>query len=84
MNCQEIFEALSDYIDEELAERKCREIERHLKTCHNCRVVVDTLRQTIALYHAIPSQRLPDEVRLRLHKIIKLNDHPNHSESDRE
>ncbi len=72
MNCQEIFENLSDYLDEDLAQIKCRELELHLKTCKNCRVVVDTLRQTIELYHSIPSQKIPDDVRLRLHRIINL------------
>ena len=72
LDCQEILEALSDYIDEDLAKIKCRELERHLETCHNCRVVVDTLRHTIALYHSIPGQRVPEDVRLRLHKVIKL------------
>ncbi len=72
MDCQEIFEALSEYIDQELAQAKCRELERHLTTCHNCRVVIDTMRRTVALYHSIPCERLPDEARLRLHKVIKL------------
>lgn len=72
MNCQEIFENLSDYLDEDLAQIKCRELELHLGTCRNCRVVVDTLRQTIELYHSIPSQKMPDDVRLRLHRIINL------------
>ncbi len=72
MDCQEIFEELSDYIDENLARQKCRELERHLETCHNCRVVVDTLRRTVALYHSMPDEEVPEDVRLRLHKIIRL------------
>lgn len=72
MDCQEIFEALSDYIDENMAQKKCRELERHLQTCQNCRVVVDTLRRTVALYHSMPDEEVPDDVRLRLHRIIRL------------
>jgi predicted anti-sigma-YlaC factor YlaD len=72
MKCEEIFEALSEYIDEEIAAQKCSEIEAHLEHCYNCRVVVDTLKKTVALYHAVPEENLPDEIRLRLHKIIRL------------
>ena len=74
MDCQEIFETLSDYIDESMAQKKCRELERHLETCHNCRVVVDTMRRTVALYHSLPDEEMPEDVRLRLHKIIHLGD----------
>ncbi len=72
MKCEEIFEALSEYIDEEITIQKCREIEAHLEHCSNCRIVVDTLKKTVALYHAIPAENVPDEVRLRLHKVIRL------------
>lgn len=72
MDCQEIFESLSEYLDEELAAKKCREIERHLVDCCNCQVVVDTLRKTVALYHAIPSHTMPESARLSLHRVISL------------
>ncbi|MHB1390724.1 MAG: anti-sigma factor family protein [Thermoleophilia bacterium] len=72
MDCQEIFEGLSDYVDDELAEETCREINRHLKDCYNCRVVVNTLKRTISLYHTFPKQEMPDDVRDRLHATIRL------------
>jgi anti-sigma factor RsiW len=70
MDCKEIFESLSEYIDEELAVKTCEEIEVHLADCENCRVVVNTLRRTVTLYHAIPTETIPGDVRLRLHKKI--------------
>lgn len=72
MNCREIFEGLSEYIDQEMAEKTCREIEEHLKGCENCRVVVNTLRRTVTLYHTMEPESLPGDARLRLHKIIQL------------
>jgi anti-sigma factor RsiW len=68
----EIFESLSEYVDEELAAKTCKEIEVHLADCENCRVVVNTLRRTVTLYHSIPEQTIPGDVRLRLHKKIML------------
>lgn len=74
MDCQEIFDSLSEYIDEELALKTCREIETHLADCENCRVVVNTLRRTVTLYHSIPAESVPGDVRLRLHKMIRMEE----------
>ncbi|MHB8159909.1 MAG: anti-sigma factor family protein [Thermoleophilia bacterium] len=74
MDCREILEGLSEYIDEELADKTCREIESHLKHCYNCRVVVNTLRRTVTLYHEAPQPELPGDVRVRLHKVIRLGE----------
>lgn len=72
MDCKEIFENLSEYIDEELKDAACKEIETHLSDCDNCRVVVNTLRRTVTLYHEIPVETMPGDVRLRLHKRIRM------------
>ncbi len=72
MDCHEIFEALSDFIDQELSDKACGEIERHLAGCSNCRIVVNTLRKTVTLYHSLPRQEMPGEVRIRLHRVIEI------------
>lgn len=72
MDCHDLFEGLSDYIDDEMAEEACREIRQHLETCQNCRVVINTLKKTVSLYNAIPPEALPGDVRLRLHKTILM------------
>lgn len=72
MDCREIFEGLSEYIDDEMAEKTCKEIERHLEGCENCRVVVNTLRRTVTLYHSIEPESIPGDVSLRLHATIRL------------
>lgn len=71
-NCQHLLAQLSDYIDGEAAADICAEIEQHLLECDNCRVVVDTLRQTIDLYHTLPQPALPEDVRRRLYKSLDL------------
>ena len=50
--CQELLGQVSDYVDGELEDALCAEIEAHLADCPDCRVMVDTLRRTISLYHA--------------------------------
>ncbi|MEZ0396102.1 MAG: zf-HC2 domain-containing protein [Anaerolineales bacterium] len=73
--CRELLGFLSDYVDGTLGEQLCQEIERHMRECQNCRVVVDTLRKTISLYHetAGPAD-LPNGVRQRLYRTLNLDE----------
>jgi predicted anti-sigma-YlaC factor YlaD len=74
-NCHNLLGSLSDYIDGDLARELCAEIERHLEGCENCRVVVDSLRKTVYLYHtAPPSASVPEDVRERLYLRLELGD----------
>ena len=78
-NCRHLLGALSEYVDGELSAELCAEIERHLAECENCRIVVDTLRKTVYLVHATAKpEGVPDEVRERLYKSLKLDGFLNH------
>jgi predicted anti-sigma-YlaC factor YlaD len=59
VNCQDLLDQLSEYLDRETREELCREIEEHLDKCHDCRVVVDQTRRTILLYQADQPMDLP-------------------------
>jgi predicted anti-sigma-YlaC factor YlaD len=73
--CRHLLGSLSDYVDGDLEERLCAEIERHLVECENCRVVVDTLKKTVYLYHVTSEpQPVPKEVKERLYKRLNLGD----------
>jgi anti-sigma factor RsiW len=72
--CQELLGTISDYVDGSLKDQLCRELELHLEGCEDCRVVVDTFRKTIELYHNAGEQELPVGVRQRLYKRLKLDD----------
>lgn len=71
--CTHLLEHLSDYVDGAAADEICHEIERHMSGCENCRVVVDTLRQTVHLYHTLPTPALSDDARQRLYKTLNLD-----------
>ncbi len=73
-NCRQLLGSLSEYIDGELDEALCVEIETHMADCENCRVVVDTLRKTVLLYHALPQETLPEAVEQRLFRRLELGD----------
>ena len=70
--CQHLLGQLSDYVDGELEQAICEEIERHLAGCQNCRVVVDTLSKTVALYQTQGQTPVPGDVEERLYKVLNL------------
>ncbi len=75
LNCQTLLASLSDYVDGVLGDALCQEIERHIAACDNCRVVVDTLKKTIYLYHeTAATTEVPIDVRARLFHRLDLDD----------
>ncbi|MBK9715009.1 MAG: hypothetical protein IPO81_27540 [Kouleothrix sp.] len=58
---------LNDYVDGELADEPATTLSG-MAQCTNCRVVFDTLRKTIVLYHALGNApvELPADVEARL------------------
>ncbi len=74
-NCHKILDSLCDYIDGDLDQELCAEIERHMEGCEDCRIVVDTMRKTIYLYRTTnPCPDVPGEVRERLFKTLDLEE----------
>jgi anti-sigma factor (TIGR02949 family) len=75
-NCESLLGSLSEYIDGGLSPELCREIEKHLEGCENCRIVLNTTRRTIDLVHTpVEKPDLPDDVRTRLFKRLNLDDY---------
>ena len=52
INCDEVLDGLSEFLDAEARADLCREIEEHLRHCHDCQVEVDTVKKTIVLYQS--------------------------------
>lgn len=74
-NCGELLYFLSDYLDGSLEQALCEEIERHIASCEDCRVVVDTLKKTIYLYHETSvTNTIPTGVRERLFHRLDLDE----------
>ena len=72
--CIDLLSQLSDYIDGDLEEALCAQIEHHLAGCPDCRAVVDTLEKTIKLYRTTARRsEVPTEVQARLYKVLKLD-----------
>jgi predicted anti-sigma-YlaC factor YlaD len=70
VDCSKLLEELSDYLDREAREDLCRAIEEHLKSCQDCRIVVDKTRKTILLYQSDQTQPVPAAVNARLQEAL--------------
>lgn len=74
-NCKSLLNSLSSYIDGELEAKLCTELEHHLADCDKCRIVVDSLRKTVSLYHDHDAEiELPEDIRQRLFHALNLDD----------
>lgn len=74
--CCELLGKLSEYIDGELADELCGELERHIQECSNCKIVYNTLQKTIELYqHTGENENIPDGVRGRLYMRLELSEY---------
>lgn len=69
--CQEFISDLNDYIDGEIEPELCEEIERHIGTCSNCRIMVDSLRQTVKLSCDGREVKLPASLEKSLNDLLK-------------
>lgn len=73
--CQELLGRINAYVDGELAAEMCAQLRRHMADCPDCRIVFDTLSQTVFLYRSLEqqTQELPSDVEDRLFQRLKLS-----------
>lgn len=66
--CRELVAQLNDYLDGELPAGLCAELEHHLAACPDCRVVLNTLGQTLRILHHLDEAPppLPPDLEARI------------------
>jgi RNA polymerase sigma-70 factor (ECF subfamily) len=57
--CRAMFAELSDYLDEQLDDSLCEELERHMDGCSPCQAFVATLEATIEQCRRSPGEKPP-------------------------
>ncbi|MGD8989873.1 MAG: zf-HC2 domain-containing protein [Desulfobacterales bacterium] len=70
-HCLELFEKLSEYLDNELDEVTCRDIEKHVKECVPCFVCLQTLQRTIDLCKQTENRSVPEDFSKKLIQVIQ-------------
>jgi predicted anti-sigma-YlaC factor YlaD len=70
MNCRGVLDVLSDYLEGDVGEAVCEEVEEHLAGCEKCRMHVDAMRRIITLYKKWKDEPIPDDVSQRLQHVF--------------
>ena len=70
MNCKKVILELTSYLDGVLDSNMRADLEQHLSSCTDCRIVVDTCRKTIQIFCNSEPVPLPEDVRTRLHSAL--------------
>ena len=69
--CKKHFEGISEYLDGELDDRTCKEIEEHLKDCPECLECLDSLKKSIELCKEAGDEDMPADIHERLRSSIR-------------
>lgn len=71
-HCIEMFEKLSEYIDGELDQATCQELERHAETCIPCKICLMTLKRTVKLCKGAEGEvPVPETLSHKMKALIK-------------
>lgn len=70
MDCTEVMEQLSDYLDADAKAELQRAVDEHLHACHDCSYYVDSVRKTVVLYQAERRIEVPMKAAARLHAAL--------------
>jgi len=72
IDCYQVRQELSDYLEGDLTPQLRRRIEEHLQTCNHCRAVYDGMRNIMYLLGDEEVIELPEGFSQRLHKRLLL------------
>ena len=68
--CRQLFSQLSEYLDRELDEQTCAEIDAHMGDCLPCRVCMETLKKTVNICQNLDEEQVPPDFSERLRQLI--------------
>ncbi|RKX23180.1 MAG: hypothetical protein DRP35_00070 [Candidatus Zixiibacteriota bacterium] len=69
--CLEYISDLNAYLDGDLPDELCVEIEKHVGECNNCKLMVDTLKMTVKLCREGKPEDLPSSLNDKLNNMLK-------------
>ena len=70
-DCKKMLGELSDYIDGDLQDQLCKELEAHLTDCPNCRVMLDSLNKTVKICREGAEEPVPEHIQKTLQAALK-------------
>lgn len=70
MQCSDMEDILSSYLDHELLPEESTFVEKHLQHCSSCRQALTDLQRTSKLLQTLPSVPMPDGFQEQLHELL--------------
>ncbi len=70
-DCKKHFKRISEYLDGELDERACKELEANLEECPECRECLNSLKSTIQLCKEAGEEEMPADIKDRLRSNLR-------------
>jgi predicted anti-sigma-YlaC factor YlaD len=70
--CSEYLKDLNEYLDGTLDPAISREIMEHVGHCENCRIMIDTMKQTVVLCRDGMHEKLPDTLESKLKNVLRI------------
>ena len=70
-DCKRFYKRISEYLDDELDDQICNEIEAHLKDCPECRECLDSLKKTIQLCKKAGKETIPSDIHEHLRSSLR-------------
>jgi len=74
MFCKDLELDLTDFIDNNLSEKRRLEFEQHLEVCQNCRVKLNETKQTIEYIKGLSEIEPPNDFSLKIIKAIEFEE----------
>jgi anti-sigma factor RsiW len=71
LECKEIFELLSEYIDAELPPELCDAVKNHIEGCDPCVEFVESLQKTVELCQQYRSDVIPPSLAEQVRRELR-------------
>jgi len=72
MQCRELVEVVTDYLEGALSSEDVAEVERHLESCEGCVNYLDQMRKTIRLTGRLSEDGIPPQAREALLEAFRV------------
>ena len=73
MNLEEFYRLISEYIDSELEQDICYQIEEFICRDCDCKTLFDTFCETVHLCNEMEEEEVPEDVHVRLYQLLEIS-----------
>ncbi|MGZ3611908.1 MAG: anti-sigma factor family protein [Ktedonobacteraceae bacterium] len=71
LNCQEVVELVTDYLEQALLPETQEQFEDHIEKCPGCEIYLEQVQQTIVMLRKLSEQQTFPETKQELLKIFR-------------